>query len=109
MTGEWGGSVGGVGTRRNGGGVPPPMLDPSTALRVSGPSLGMDSGSGTGMVGERGVGWCWGGRDGLAKRGPPPARPFDDAQGEWPLPGMDSGSETGMVGERGVGVVLGRA
>ena len=76
------------------------------------PLPGTDARSGTGMVGERGgvggVGWCLGGCDGLAKRGPPPARPFDGApasadlrQGERPLPGTDARSGTGMVGERG--------
>ena len=31
-----------------------PPLDPSTVLRVSGPSLGMDPGSGAGMTGGLG-------------------------------------------------------
>ena len=34
-------------------GLPP--LDPSTVLRVSGPSLGMDPGSGAGMTGWMGL------------------------------------------------------
>ena len=54
------------------------------------------------------MGWCWGGRDGLAKRGPPPL----DASTMLRVSGPSLGwipARSGDGGGEGGGVVLGRA
>ena len=89
----------------------PPPSRPFDSSQSERPLLGMDSGSGAGMTegaggkerrdgasprslaGPRddmanGGGGRWARR--ISSAGPPPARPFDSAQGERSLPGMDS-------------------
>ena len=68
--GEWG--WGGVGAGVTIGKAWAAPVDPSTMPQGERPlQLGQIPARGPGMTG---LGWCWGGRDGLAKRGPPPAR-----------------------------------